>query len=164
MKSILLALAALAATVPAAAAAPDDLMPALHGYMAATKAPCYRRDIETRCSISGLVEGDMKVHRASGDVALAFVPYQWDNTGNGMDQMIIVLNRSGGHWAVVGRADNTVGTDPRDFRVAPGRITYVGTTMRPGDSRIAPTGKATFRLDVGPSGVTFVDPTRRATR
>lgn len=145
-----------AAPAPAAPKGPAD--DALAAYMRATKVPCYTQAGEARCTIASLDQGRSVFTDRPGPeatMAVAFVTYQYDATGNAMDQMAIVLRRDGARWVPVGRADNTVGSSPRDVRFAPGSITYVGTVLGPNDNRANPRGKATFRLDVGPSGVRF---------
>lgn len=160
-KRIALALLATLAYLPAAPAPAAPKGPAddaLAAYMKATKVPCYTQAGEARCTIASLDQGKsvfLDKPGAEATMAVAFVTYQYDSTGNGMDQMAIVMRRDGARWTPVGRADNTVGSSPRDARFAPGSITYVGTVVGERDNRANPRGKATFRLAVGPGGVTF---------
>ncbi len=145
-----------AAPAPAAPKGPAD--EALAVYMRTTEVPCYTQSGEARCTIASLDQGKAVFTDKPGadaSMAVAFVTYQYDTTGNAMDQMAIVMRRDDTRWVPVGRADNTVGSSPRDVRFAPGSITYVGTVLGPNDNRANPRGKATFRLDVGPSGVRF---------
>lgn len=132
--------------------------PAITAYMRGTKIPCYTQSGEGRCSIASLAE-DTSVFYGKPDplaeIAVVFVTYQYDATGNAMDQMAIVLRKEGDKWLPVGRANRTVGTEPRDVRFSPGAITYTGTIAREGDSRADPTGKATFHLVIGAKGIVF---------
>lgn len=158
-KFVILALMTGAAlATPAGAASPGVASGAMAAYMKGTKVPCYTQAGEARCTIASLSQG-MKVFYgkpdASTEQAVAFVTYQYDATGNAMDQMAIVFRKEGEQWVPVGRADNTVGTSPRDVRFSPGAITYTGTVVGQNDSRVAPTGKSNFRLLVAASGVTF---------
>ena len=160
-RSVACALLGLTTGITHAFAAPvGPAAPALAVYMAATKIPCYTQAGEGSCTIKSLDQG---VHLFYGkpdagtDEAVAFVEYQYDATGNGMDQMAIVLRLVAGKWIVVGRADNTTGSSPRNVRFSPGAITYVGTVMGANDNRANPTGKGSFRLAVGERSVSFVN-------
>ncbi|MBO1022879.1 hypothetical protein IPV08_23255 [Methylobacterium sp. SD274] len=160
VRSIAFAVLGLTAGMPYAFAAPaGPAAPALAIYMAATKIPCYTQAGEDACTIKSLDQGVLLFHGkpdAGTDEAVAFVEYQYDATGNGMDQMAIVLRLVGGKWIVVGRANNTTGSSPRNVRFSPGAITYVGTVVGANDNRATPTGKSTFRLAVGERSVSFV--------
>ncbi|MGU3467284.1 hypothetical protein ACLBXO_20775 [Methylobacterium sp. C33D] len=145
-------------TAPAIAAPSGPAGQAIAAYMRGTGIPCYKPSGEGRCSIAALNQGT-KVFYGKPDslseMAVAFVVYQYDATGNGMDQMAIVFRKEGDRWLPVGRADNTVGSSPRNVRFAPGAIAYTGTVVGQNDSRANPTGKGTFRLVVTSNGVTF---------
>ena len=149
------------AVSPAQAAPTETAEQALASYMRRTKIPCYTRAGEGRCTIASLNEGMKTFHGMPSpgpETFVAFVTWQYDKTGNAMDQMSIVLRNAGGRWVTVGRADHTVGTDPRDVRFTPDAITYTGTVVGPNDTRAAPTGKAAFRLSVGTDSVRFLRP------
>lgn len=161
-----------AAAIGAGAGPAGPAADTLQAYVEKTRIPCYRQYKEKRCSIASMtggVDGETRIFygkSGTADVAVAFLGYQYDNTGNAMDQMAIVLTDSGGDadgkwkvlgdgWKVIGRADNTAGTNPRDVKFSGDTITYTGTIMRDGDSRAEPTGKARFRIKYGPKGVKF---------
>lgn len=154
---ILVPLAAIS-VAPAMAAPSGAAGQAITAYMRGTRIPCYKQSGEGQCSIASLDQGTKVFYSkpdSSSEMAVAFVDYQYDATGNGMDQMAIVFRKEGEQWVPVGRADNTVGSSPRNVRFAPGAITYTGTVVGQNDSRANPTGKGTFRLLVTANGVTF---------
>lgn len=157
----------LAAAVSVSAAAPSLAAPTgpaakdLSRYVAGTRIPCYSNAGEGTCTIASIADtSGIKVFygQAAGDpeMAVAFIGYQYDSTGNAMDQMAVVMKRDDTRWIPVGRADNTQGTSPRDVRFLPGRITYVGTMLGPNDSRANPTARKSFALLVGNGKVQFV--------
>lgn len=140
--------AALALTGPAAKVA--------EGYMKKTQLPCFRAMTEKTCSIASMARdlGDRPKIFYGADLAVVFSNYQYDSSGNAISQMAIVLKNDGG-WKVVGRADQTVGANPRQVRFKGNTISYVGTVVRDGEGRAAPTGKGNFQLIVHPTGVQF---------
>ena len=73
-----------------------------------------------------------------------------------MDQMAVLFKQMNGAWKPVGRALNTIGTDPRELAWAKDTITYTGTIVGPQDSRARPTGSGRFHLKVTDKGMTFV--------
>lgn len=128
-------------------------------YLKQTRIPCYTRKGEETCRIIDTATNASLFHGSfSNDptpYAVAFVSYQYDQTGNAMDQMAIVLKEAGGRWMPVGRADNTVGMEPRQVQFGRSVITYTGTVLGPNDSRANPTGRGRFSLKVSERGVTF---------
>ena len=166
--STLAALGALAAgTAPAASAVEGPAAKDIAAYMATTRLPCTGYPGGDTCTIDSM-KGDVRVFygspEGSAPMAVAFVSYMDDVTGNAMDQMAIVLRREAGRWSVVGRADDTIGSDPRSVRFEPGAIAYVGTVMGPDDARVDPTCQGAFMLKVDGDGVTFAGPADGAAR
>ena len=91
--------------------------------------------------------------------AVAFLTWQYNETGNLEDQMAVVLKTvPGGAWAPVGIAPHTIGSDPRELRFSGHVISYVGTVLGPRDSRADPRGRATYQLEITGRGVVFVQP------
>jgi hypothetical protein len=161
----------LAAAVSAMAAVPSMAAPTgpaskdISRYVAGTRIPCYSNAGEGTCTIASIADtSSIKVFYGQParepDMAVAFIDYQYDSTGNGMDQMALVMKRDDARWVPVGRADNTQGTSPRDVRFLPGKITYVGTVVGPNDARSNPTGRKAFALLVGNGKVQFVKGTK----
>ncbi|MFC5393660.1 hypothetical protein [Bosea vestrisii] len=154
------------------AAAAQDVTGSLKGpaaesvarYLKQTRIPCYTQKGEEKCPIIDTASHASLFHGSfSNDPtphAVAFVSYQYDQTGNAMSQMAIVFKEAGGRWTPVGRADETVGSDPRQVQFGQGIITYVGTVLGPNDSRVNPTGRGRFSLKVTDRGVTFSKATR----
>ena len=154
------------------AAAAQDVTGSLKGpaaesvarYLKQTRIPCYTQKGEEKCPIVDTASNASLFHGSfSNDPtphAVAFVSYQYDQTGNAMSQMAIVFKEAGGRWTPVGRADETVGSDPRQVQFGQGIITYVGTVLGPNDSRANPTGRGRFSLKVTDRGVTFSKATR----
>ena len=154
------------------AAAAQDVTGSLKGpaaesvarFLKQTRIPCYTQKGEEKCPIIDTASHASLFHGSfSNDPtphAVAFVSYQYDQTGNAMSQMAIVFKEAGGRWTPVGRADETVGSDPRQVQFGQGIITYVGTVLGPNDSRANPTGRGRFSLKVTDRGVTFSKATR----
>ncbi len=165
MRRILFGFATLAGLATAAAA--QDMTAELKGpaaesvarYLRQTRIPCYTQKGEQTCPIIETATNASLFHgRFSNDPtphAVAFVGYQYDQTGNAVSQMAIVFKEAGGRWTPVGRADETVGMEPRQVQFGQGVITYVGTVLGPNDSRANPTGRGRFSLKVSDRGVTF---------
>ena len=165
MRKFLFGFAAAMGLVTAAAA--QDVTASLKGpaaesvarYLKQTRIPCYTQNGEETCPIVDTASNASLFHGSfSNDPtphAVAFVSYQYDQTGNAMSQMAIVFKEAGGRWAPVGRADETVGSEPRQIQFGQGVITYVGTVLGPNDSRANPTGRGRFSLKVSNRGVTF---------
>ncbi|RYE77129.1 MAG: hypothetical protein EOP19_23365 [Hyphomicrobiales bacterium] len=165
MRRILLGFAAMTGFIATAAA--QDVTASLKGpaaetlarYLKQTRIPCYTQKGEETCRIidtatdASLFHGSFKNDPTPH--AVAFVSYQCDQTGNAMNQMAIVFREAGGRWTPVGRADETVGMEPRQVRFGQGVITYTGTVLGPNDSRASPTGRGRFSLKVTDRGVTF---------
>jgi hypothetical protein len=152
---------AVSAAAPSLAAPTGPAAKDLSRYVAGTRIPCYSNAGEGTCTIASIADtSGIKVFygQAAGEpeMAVAFIGYQYDSTGNAMDQMAVVMKRDDTRWIPVGRADNTQGTSPRDVRFLPGRITYVGTMLGPNDSRANPTAHKPFALLVGNGKVQFV--------
>jgi hypothetical protein len=84
------------------------------------------------------------------------VTYQYDVTGNAVDQMVVLFKETYGAWKPVSRALNTIGTNPRELAWGKDTITYTGTIVGPNDSRANPTGSGRFRLKVTEKGMPFV--------
>ncbi len=165
MRKFLFGFAAFASSVAAAAA--QDVTGELKGpaaesvvrYLKQTRIPCFTRKGEQKCPIIDTATNASLFHgNFSNDPtprAIAFVGYQYDQTGNAVSQMAIVFKEAGGRWTPVGRADETVGMEPRQVQFGQGVITYVGTVLSPNDSRANPTGRGRFSLKVTARGVTF---------
>ncbi|WP_346359842.1 hypothetical protein [Bosea sp. (in: a-proteobacteria)] len=165
MRKFLFGFAAAMGLVTAAAA--QDVTGSLKGpaaetvtrYLKQTRIPCYTQKGEEKCPIIDTASNASLFHGSfSNDPtphAVAFVSYQYDQTGNAMNQMAIVFKEAGGRWTPVGRADETVGSDPRQVQFGQGVITYTGTVLGPNDSRANPTGRGRFSLKVTGRGVTF---------
>ncbi len=89
-------------------------------------------------------------------IALAWIPWQWDTTGNAMDQMLVVFDQRNGKWKAVSRLDRTYGTNPRDlkfFRMATKSASNMSATVvGRGDNRANPTGSQRFAIEVLPDG------------
>lgn len=154
---------AAAAEADYAAALTGPAAPALLAYLRTARVPCREPRGETTCAPASRALGARVHHgRFPGDPALyavAFLPWQYDPSGNAVDQMAVVVKTlPDGAWAPVGIAPRTVGTEPRDLRFSGRTITYTGTVVGPGDSRADPKGEATFRLEVTHEGVRFVEP------
>lgn len=170
MRRILFGLAAAMGFVAPAAA--QDLAASLKGpaaetvtrYLKQTRIPCYTQKGEGTCPIIDTASHASLFHGSfSNDPtphAVAFVGYQYDQTGNAMSQMAIVFKEAGGRWMPVGRADETAGSDPRQVQFGQGVITYTGTVLGPNDSRANPTGRGRFNLKVTGRGVTFTKASR----
>lgn len=153
-----LCLMTISSVTPAIATPSGPAAGAIGSYMRSTKIPCYNQTGESKCLISSMDQGTKVFYSKSGmpsEMAVAFVTYQYDTTGNAMDQMAIVFRKDGERWVAVGRADNTVGTSPRNVSFQPNEITYTGTIVGQNDSRVNPTGSKSFRLIVGTNNVTF---------
>ncbi|MGE7469677.1 hypothetical protein ACQKLX_09555 [Bosea sp. NPDC003192] len=165
MRRILFGLAAFASFVAVAAA--QDVTGDLKGpaaesvarYLKQTRIACFTRKGEQKCPIIDMATNASLFHGSFGNDptphAVAFVGYQYDQTGNAVSQMAIVFKEASGRWTAVDRADETVGTEPRQVRFGQGVITYVGTVLGPNDSRASPTGHGRFSLKVTDRGVTF---------
>jgi hypothetical protein len=165
MRRILFGFAAMTGFVTAAAA--QDVTGNLKGpaaesvtrYLKQTRIPCYTQKGEETCRIidtasdASLFHGSFKNDPTPH--AVAFVSYQYDQTGNAMNQMAIVFREAGGRWMPVGRVDETVGMEPRQVQFGQGVIAYTGTVLGPNDSRASPTGRGRFSLKVTDRGVTF---------
>lgn len=149
-------------TASAAPSSRDSLLAGstLDAYMRETEVPCQTSAGERWCTIASLSKGlriFYDTHALMPGVALAFVDYQSDQTGNAMDQMAILL-RFGDRWTVVGRVDNTIGSNPREVVLVPGgAITYEGTIVGPGGSRVDPLGKARFCLRYSNDSLIFAN-------
>jgi len=165
MRRILFSFAALASFVTAAAA--QDVTASLKGpaaesvarYLKQTRIACYTQQGEQKCPIIDTATNASLFHGSfSNDptpYAVAFVGYQYDQTGNAVNQMAIVFKEAGGRWTPVGRADETVGMEPRQVQFGQGVITYTGTVLGRNDSRANPTGRGRFSLKVTDRGVSF---------
>lgn len=165
MRRILFGFATALGLVTAAAA--QDVTGSLKGpaaesvarYLRQTRIPCYTQKGEETCPIIATASGASLFHGSFSKnptpYAVAFVSYQYDQTGNAMNQMAIVFKEAGGRWTPVGRADETVGSDPRQVQFGRGVISYTGTVLGPNDSRANPTGRGRFSLKVTERGVTF---------
>lgn len=133
--------------------------PAITRYIQQTKIPCYKMAGETTCLIKeSAAEASVFYGSLQGDptpLAVAFVLYQYDTTGNAMDQMAIVFKEVDGQWKAHGRADNTIGSQPRQVEFGNGVITYTGTVVGKRDNRANPTGKARYQLKMTDKGVAF---------
>ncbi|WP_326875228.1 hypothetical protein [Bosea sp. (in: a-proteobacteria)] len=165
MRRILLSLAAAMGLVTAAQA--QDVTASLKGpaaesvarYLKQTRIPCYTQKGEGKCPIidtaadaslfHGRFENDPTPH------AVAFVGYQYDQTGTAVSQMAIVFRKAGGRWVPVGRVDETIGSEPRQVQFGRGIITYVGTVLGPKHPRANPTGRGRFSLKLTDHGVIF---------
>lgn len=131
---------------------------AIDSYIRNTIVPCYKHEGEGRCK---LVETAARptIHYAGEGamkIALAFIPWQWDTTGNAMDQMLVVFDQQNGNWKAAGRLDRTYGSNPRDLKFYKDgdkvRIEYVGTVVGRRDNRANPTASQRFAIEVLPSG------------
>lgn len=165
MRRILFGFTAMAGFATASAA--QDVTTSLKGpaaetvarYLKQTRIPCYTQKGEETCAIidtaadASLFHGSFKNDPTPH--AVAFVSYQYDQTGNAMSQMAIVFKEAGGRWSPLGRAHETVGSEPRQVQFGQGVITYTGTVLGPNDSRANPTGRGRFSLKVTSRGVTF---------
>ncbi len=85
---------------------------AISRYVQGTKIPCYKMTGETTCLLKETTS-DAKVFYGTlkndpAPIAVAFIGYQYDATGNAMDQMAVVFKEVGGRWTAIGRADNTI--------------------------------------------------------
>ncbi|WP_156406979.1 hypothetical protein [Bosea sp. Root670] len=154
-------------TCGAAYSAPTVTGPAAKAasqYMNSTMIACYRNSIENKCRISDMgmsakiFYGNSSTGSPLADenMAIVFLDYQYDNTGNAVDQMAIVLKGSNESWKVIGRADNTVGSSPDDVKFSKDTITYMGKYVTGRDSRSNPTGNRRFTLKYTANSVTFV--------
>ncbi|AOG03367.1 hypothetical protein BSY19_5074 (plasmid) [Bosea sp. RAC05] len=133
---------------------------AITRYVQGTRIPCYKMTGETTCLLKETAS-DAKVFYGTlkndpAPIAVAFIGYQYDATGNAMDQMAVVFKEVGGRWTAIGRADNTIGTNPRALEFGSGEISYTGTVVGPRDNRANPRGSARFKLVVSERAVTFV--------
>lgn len=165
MRRILLGLAA-AMGLATAASAQDvaasltgSAAVAVAGYLRQTRIPCYTRKGEQTCPIVDIATNASLFHGRFGNDptphAVAFVGYQYDQTGNAVSQMAIVFKEAGGRWTPVGRVDETVGSEPRQVQFGRGIITYVGTVLGPKHPRANPTGRGRFSLKLTDRGVIF---------
>ena len=165
IRRFLLGLAALTSFTTAGAA--QDVIASLKGpaaetvarYLEQTRIPCYTQKGEQRCPIIDTATNASLFHGSfSNDpapYAVAFVGYQYDQTGNAVSQMAIVFKEAGGRWTPVGRVDETVGSEPRQVQFGRGIITYVGTVLGPKHPRANPTGRGRFSLKLTDRGVIF---------
>jgi hypothetical protein len=136
-------------------------------YLESTEIECYAAGKgEERCLIASVAVGaQLRYGTMPGDqeqYAVAFVDYEPDTSGNAAYLMAIVF-KSGpdGAFVPLGRAEDIIGTDPRNLRFERGAITYTGTVVGPGDARCCATGKGHFRLLVSRDSVKFVELGRR---
>lgn len=155
------ALGAAAIAHPAHAGPSGPASREIERYVKGMKVPCYSNSGEGRCTIASIGDtAGIKVfygHPGEGrELAVAFIDYQYDTTGNAMDLMALVLRRDDNGWVPVGRADGIQGASPRDVRFSSGKITYVGTVVGPDDVRAAPAGRREFTLLVDDRSVRFV--------
>lgn len=170
MRRNLFGLATLASFVTSGAA--QDVTASLKGpaaetvarYLEQTRIPCYTQQGEQTCPIIDTATNASLFHGSfSNDptpYAVAFVGFQYDQTGNAMSQMAIVFKEAGGRWTPVGRADETIGSEPRQVQFGRGVITYVGTVVGPNHSRANPTGRGRFGLKLTDRGVIFIKEVR----
>lgn len=80
---------------------------------------------------------------ATGEnVAFVAVRWQYDATGNAVDARALVFTAPSGGEFKLAVATAMAGSAIRDVRFEPGRVTYLATVLRSGDSRANPTGKA----------------------
>jgi hypothetical protein len=128
-------------------------------YLKQTRIPCYTHKGERTCPIIDTATNASLFHGSfSNDptpYAVAFVGYQYDQTGDAVNQMAIVFKEAGGRWTPVGRVDETVGSEPRQVQFGRGIITYVGTVLGPKHPRANPTGRGRFSLKLTDRGVIF---------
>jgi hypothetical protein len=133
-------------------------------YIENTQIGCYKPAGETKCRI-GETASQTSVYygsflNSSLQHALAFVTYQYDVTGNAVDQMAVLFKETDGQWKPAGRALNTIGTDPRELAWGKDTIAYTGTVVGQNDSRANPNGSGRFRLQLTNKGLTFIKPAR----
>lgn len=142
----------------------ETAVDALVAYAQETSIDCFRETKEMKCPIISLTEQEPLVTRGSSvegkadDTAITFIPYQYDTSGNAVQQMAIVMRKQGERWKVVGRVDETMGHDPRNVEFSDGGISYEGTYVKDGEGRANPTGAKRFRITYSDSGVKFVNP------
>ncbi|PPD13953.1 MAG: hypothetical protein CTY25_12010 [Methylobacterium sp.] len=132
---------------------------AVEAFIRNTVVPCYKLEGEGRCKLAETAARPTIHYAGDGamKIALAFVPWQWDLTGNAMDQMLVVFDqRQNGDWKPTGRLDRTYGSNPRDLKFFRDgekvRIEYVGTVVGRRDNRANPTGSQRFAVEVLPNG------------
>ncbi len=154
---------ATAAEADYAAALTGPAAPALAAYLRTARIPCADPRGETTCTPAARAYA-AQVHYGRfpddpADYVVAFLTWQYDQSGNAEEQMAVVLKTvPGGGWAPVGIAPHTVGTRPRELRFSGRMISYVGTVLGPNDARADPQGRATYRLEITHQGVRFVQP------
>lgn len=128
----------------------------------ATRIECFVSGKETKCPLADFVAGASIFYgRMPGDPAehaVAFVTHESATGGNAVYQMAFVFKSGADGFVLLGRADETIGMEPRDVRFERGAISYTGTILGPRDPRCCPTGKARFKLIVANDRVIFVDP------
>jgi len=132
---------------------------AVIAYIEKTRIPCYTHKGEGQCRIAES-SGYAGVHYGAfpGDparYAIAFIQYQYDQTGNASDQMAVLFRAEGERFAPLQRLDNAPGGNPKNVQFLPGKITYTGSVLRASDTRATPTGQRAFTILVTPNGLTL---------
>lgn len=117
--------------------------------------PCYHLEKgEVKCRIvDRALNADVHYGTIGGSgrrAALVSVRWQYDITGNAVDARALVFVEDDEGAFTLAHAGPMMGLTVSEVSFEPGRVRYRTQTLRPGDSRAAPTGTARMTIAYGP--------------